>query len=63
MKKYEFMKEVETRQKEKARLEAIRRINIVRNPITKGSKMYNYEISKEFYLLEPHYYNDLYNQN
>ncbi len=63
MNKYEFLRELETREKEKNRLEEIRRLNIVRNNITKGSKMYNYEYSKEFYLLEPHHYNDLYNQN
>lgn len=63
MKKYEFLKELETKTQEKNRLEEIRRLNIVRSHVTKGSKMYNYEYSKEFYLLEPQYYNDLYNQN
>lgn len=62
MNEKEFLKELETHDKENERLEHLRRFNKLRNNVIKGSKMYNYEYSKEFYLVEPHI-NDLYNQN
>lgn len=58
----DFLKEKESRIKEQRRLEEIRRFNQIRNNIIKGSKKYDYEYSKEFYLIEPHD-NDLYVQN
>lgn len=62
MDKKEFLKEKETRRNENERIEDIRRLNIVRNNIVKGNMKYNFEYSKEFYLIEPHI-NDLYIQN
>lgn len=62
MNEKEFLRELETHEHEKERLEHLRRFNKIRNNVIKGSKMYNYEYSKEFYLVEPHA-NDLYNQN
>ncbi|MBE6137218.1 MAG: hypothetical protein E7176_02355 [Erysipelotrichaceae bacterium] len=63
MNKKEFLMELETHENENKRLEEIRDFNKVRNNIIKGSKKYNYEYSKEFYLVEPQAANDLYNQN
>lgn len=61
--KKEFLKELETHDKQKKRIEKIKDSNKVRNNVIKGSKIYNYEYSKEFYLVEPQAANDLYNQN
>ena len=62
MNKKEFLKELETHDKENERIRHLKNFNKIRNSVIKGNKMYNYEYSKEFYLVEPHI-NDLYNQN
>lgn len=40
----------------------LKQINLVRNQFAKGSKIYNYEMASDFYLVQPHD-NDLYVQN
>ncbi len=62
MTKEEFLKEKESHEQTNEELEELRRFNKIRNNVIKGSKRYNYEYSKEFYLLEP-LDNDLYVQN
>ncbi len=62
MNKKEFLKEIESHQKEKERTEELRRLNDIRNKVIVGSFPYRYEYAEEFFLVEPHD-NDMYIEN